>query len=193
MTSGKYFNKGVKTLDEPNVGFVARETPDKIVIFGEKNERYDVPIVEIQQVGANVLLGLTISDLQKYHVPRNAPLPTSRRDPWEEHNTHVDLASYEGKYPNSLFNKGVRAKNEDDVGHVFKETPDKIVVFGPYNRRYDIPKEEIYQVGMNVILNKDFPELRKYEVNKDNPLPTGEHVNAISKEAYPEHHNDIQE
>ena len=39
MTSGRYFNKGVKTLDEPNVGFVARETPDKIVIFGEKNER----------------------------------------------------------------------------------------------------------------------------------------------------------
>ena len=92
-----------------------------------------------------------------------------------------------------LFNKGVRAKNEDDVGHVFKETLDKIVVFGPYNRRYDIPKDEIYQVGMNVILNKDFPELRKYEVNKDNPLPTGEPVNAIYKEAYPEHHKENQE
>ena len=44
MVSGKYFNKGVKTLDNPNIGFVVRETPDKIVIFGEKNERYDVPI-----------------------------------------------------------------------------------------------------------------------------------------------------
>jgi sporulation protein YlmC with PRC-barrel domain len=186
MTSGKYFNKGVKTLDNPNIGVVVRETPDKIVIFGERNERYDVPYTEIQQVGGNVLLGLKLDELQKYAVPRNSPLPTSRKDPWKEHPAHIDFASYEGKYPNSLFNKGVRAKNEDDVGHVFKETPDKIVVFGQYNRRYDIPKEEIYQVGMNVILNKDFPELRKYEVNKDNPLPTGEPLHVINKEAFPE-------
>jgi hypothetical protein len=39
---------------------VVRETPDKIVIFGEKNERYDVPDSEIQEVGANVLLGLNM-------------------------------------------------------------------------------------------------------------------------------------
>jgi hypothetical protein len=81
MVSGKYFNKGVKALDDPNIGFVVRETPDKIVIFGEKNERYDVPISEIQQVGANVLLGLKIADLRKYAVPRDLPLPTSRKDP----------------------------------------------------------------------------------------------------------------
>ncbi len=186
MTSGKYFNKGVKTIDEPNVGFVARETPDKIVVFGEKNERYDVPFNEIQQVGANVLLGCKYSDLQKYAVPRNSPLPTSRKDPWDDHEAVVDLASYEGKYPDTLFNKGVRAKNEDDVGHVFKETLDKIVVFGQYNKRYDIPKSDIYQVGMNVILNKDFPELRKYEVNKDSPLPSGEPIHTVNDEAYPE-------
>jgi sporulation protein YlmC with PRC-barrel domain len=186
MTSGKYFNKGVKTIDEPNVGFVAREAPDKIVVFGEKNERYDVPIKEIQQVGANVLLGCKYSDLQKYAVPRNLPLPTSRKDPWDDHEAVLDLASYEGKYPATLFNKGVRAKNEDDVGHVFKETPDKIVVFGQYNKRYDIPKSDIYQVGMNVILNKDFPEIRKYEVNKDSPLPSGEPIHTVNDEAYPE-------
>jgi sporulation protein YlmC with PRC-barrel domain len=186
MTSGKYFNKGVKTLDEPNVGFVARETPDKIVIFGEKNERYDVPITEIQQVGANVLLGLKFAELNKYAVPRNSPLPSSRKDPWEDHDSVTDLASYEGRYPNSLFNKGVRAKNEDDVGHVFKETTDKIVVFGQYNQRFDIPKSEIYQVGMNVILKLDFPEIHKYAVNKDSPLPTGEPLHVINEEAYPE-------
>jgi hypothetical protein len=44
MASGKYFNRGVKTLDDPDVGFVVRETPDKIVVFGGKNTRYDVPI-----------------------------------------------------------------------------------------------------------------------------------------------------
>jgi sporulation protein YlmC with PRC-barrel domain len=186
MTSGRYFNKGVKALDEPNVGFVARETSDKIIIFGAKNERYDVPVKEIQQVGANVLLGLKYSDLAKYSVPRNSPLPTSRIDPWEDHDSVTDLASYEGKYPRSLFNKGVRAKNEDDVGHVFKETNDEIVVFGQYNKRYDIPKSEIYQVGMNVILKVDYPEISKYEVNKDNPLPTGESIHALHDEAFPE-------
>ncbi len=186
MASGKYFNKGVKALNNPNVGFVVRETQDKIVIFGEKNERYDVPISNIQQVGANVLLGLNHEDLQKYSVPRGAPLPTSRRDPWVEDDGVVDLATYEGKYPQSLFNKGVRAKNEDDVGHVFKETNDKIVVFGQYNKRYDLPKSVIYQVGMNVILNIDYPEINRYEVNKDSPLPTGEPVHALNDEAFPE-------
>ena len=140
MVSGKYFNKGVKALNDPNVGFVVRETPDKIVIFGEKNERYDVPISNIQQVGANVLLGLNYEDLQKYSVPRDDPLPTSRRDPWEEDDALADLATYEGKYPNSLFNKGVRAKNEDHVGHILKETAHKIMVFVSYNHRYDITK-----------------------------------------------------
>lgn len=95
----------------------------------------------------------------------------------------VDLASYEGKYPNSLFNKGVRAKNEDDVGHVMKETQDKIVVFGTSNNRYDIPKSEIYQVGMNVILKIDFPQIFNYQVEKDNPLPSGGHISEIDKEA----------
>ena len=59
MTSGKYFNKGVKSLDSPDMGHVVRETPDKIVVFGGKDERYDIPISEVQQVGANVLIGRT--------------------------------------------------------------------------------------------------------------------------------------
>jgi sporulation protein YlmC with PRC-barrel domain len=193
MASSKYFNKGVKALNDPNVGFVVRETPDKIVVFGEKNERYDVPIKEIQQVGANVLLGLNYEDLQKYSVPRDSPLPTSRRDPWEEDDRVVDLGTYEGKYPNTLFNKGVMAKNEDHVGHVMKETPDKIVVFGPYNHRFDIPKSGIYQVGANVILKIDFPEIFKYEVKRDDPLPTGEHIDTISKDAYPEDYHGPRE
>ena len=186
MVSGKYFNKGVKTLDNPNIGFVVRETPDKIVIFGEKNERYDVPISKIQQVGANVLLGLDSSELREYSISRDAPLPTSKKNPWEKDDSVVDLSSYEGKYPNTLFNKGVRAKNEDHVGHVMKETNDKIVIFGEGNNRFDIPKSEIYQVGMNVILKIDFPEIFKYRVDKNSPLPTGENIEEINKESYPE-------
>ena len=30
MTSGKYFNRGVMSLDIPHIGFVVRETEDKI-------------------------------------------------------------------------------------------------------------------------------------------------------------------
>jgi hypothetical protein len=125
LTSGKYFNKGVKALDAPDLGHVVRETPDKIVVFGDKDERYDIPISEINQVGANVLIGLPFSEIEKkYEVSRKEPLPTSRQDPWREDDGMVDLSAYEGKYPNSLFNKGVRANNEDDVGYVIKETKD---------------------------------------------------------------------
>ena len=58
MTSGKYFNRGVMALDSPYIGHVVRETDDKIVIFGEKNDRYDIPKSEIQTTGRNVLIGL---------------------------------------------------------------------------------------------------------------------------------------
>lgn len=188
MTSGKYFNKGVKALDEPNVGFVVRETPDKIVVFGEKNERFDIPIKEIEQVGANVLIGMKFDELRKYAVSRDAPLPAGREDPWDEGERMVDLATYEGRYPNTLFNKGVRAKNEDHVGHVMKETNDKVVIFGQNNKRFDVPKSEIYQVGMNVILKIDFPTIFNYETDKNAPLPSGEPIETVESEAFPNEH-----
>lgn len=52
-----------------------------------------------------------------------------------------------------------------------KETNDMIVIFGESNKRYDVPKTEIYQVGMNVILKLNFSDLTKYEVRKDSPMP----------------------
>jgi sporulation protein YlmC with PRC-barrel domain len=187
MVSGRYFNRGVKTLDNPDIGYVVRETPDKIIVFGGKGNRYDIPLSKIQQVGANVLIGLPFSELErKYRVNRNHPLPTSRKDPWKDEKQQVDLAYYEGKYPKSLFNKGVRAENEDDLGFVAKETPDKIIVFGYSNDRYDIPKSEIIAVGMNVIIGKNFPELSKYKVDRNAPLPTGESIETIAEEAFPE-------
>jgi adenylate cyclase len=73
-----------------------------------------------------------------------------------------------GKY----FNKGVRAKNEDDLGHVMKETYDKIIVFGYSNTRYDIPKHHVSAVGRSISLNIDFPEIYKYQVNRNSRLPT---------------------
>jgi hypothetical protein len=56
MTSGKYFNKGVKALDSPHVGHVVRETDDKIVVFGGGDDRYDIPKSEIRFTSGNVLI-----------------------------------------------------------------------------------------------------------------------------------------
>src|ERR671916_304001 len=115
-------------------------------------------------------------------VIREAPLPTSRPlNPWT-YEKDVDLATFEGKYPHSLFNKGVRAENEDHVGHVMKETNEKIVVFGDHNFRYDIPKSRIIAVGRNVILDMNFPEISKYKMDIDAPLPTGEPVETLVDE-----------
>jgi sporulation protein YlmC with PRC-barrel domain len=187
MTSGKYFNKGVKALDAPHIGHVVRETPEAVVVFGGKQERYDIPIKEIQQVGANVLIGLPFVDIiKKYTVSRKQPLPARRKDPWPDDHRVVDLATYEGKYPNSLFNKGVRANNEDDVGHIMKETKDRIVVFGYSNQRFDIPKSHIIAVGRNAILDINFPDIFKYEANRNAPLPTeGPSSKSIDGEGFP--------
>ena len=187
LVSGKYFNKGVKALDAPDLGHVVRETPDKIVVFGGKDQRYDIPISEIKQVGANVLIGLPLSEIEKkYKISRKQPLPSSRKDPWPDNDRMVNLSTYEGKYPNSLFNKGVRAKNEGDIGYVIKETPDKIVVFGYSNQRFDISKSHIMAVGRNVILDIDFPEIFRYQVDRNAPLPTGEPIEKVVEEPYPE-------
>jgi class 3 adenylate cyclase len=104
------------------------------------------------------------------------------------------LATYERKYPKGLFNKGVRVLNEDHVGHIMKETNDNIVIFGDYNYRFDVPKSEIKEVGRNVILNMDFPELAsKYKVDRNAPLPTGEPIEKINDETYPEQYYDYKE
>jgi hypothetical protein len=68
---------------------------------------------------------------------------------------------------------------------VLKETDEKIVIFGENNKRFDIPKSLIYQVGMNVILKIDFPEIFEYEVPKEAPLPTGEPIETVDRDVFP--------
>jgi sporulation protein YlmC with PRC-barrel domain len=183
MVSGKYFNKGVMALDAPHIGHVIRDTNDKIVVFGDGNDRYDIPKSEIKMVDRNVLIGLNICEIaRKYKLSREEPLPFDRTTfPEWSPGPNVDLATYERKYPKGLFNKGVRAKNEDHIGHVMKETDDKIVIFGDYNYRFDVPKSRIYEVGRNVVLDMDFPELMmKYKVDKNASLPTGEPIEKLA-------------
>ena len=195
MTSGKYFNKGVKALDAADVGHVVRETMDKIIVFGQKEARYDIPISEIQQVGANVLIGLHMSEIvDRFKVKRKEPLPHGRSKSWPyEASADIDLATYEGKYPKSLFNKGVRAFNEDDLGHIMKETNDKIIIFGYSNARYDIPKSHIIAVGRNVILNIDFPEINKYQMTRNAPLPADKQEGQVEQKELHGDANNVDE
>jgi adenylate cyclase len=196
MTAWKHFNRGVMALDSPYLGHVVRETYDKIVVFGEGNDRYDIPKSEIQTTGRNVLIGLNLSEIAKrYKVNRQEPLPTTEPlEHWTQ-GENVDLATYERKYPKSLFNKRVRVLNEDHIGHVMKETDTKMVIFGSYGYRFDVPKSKIKEVGRNVILNMDFPELAaKYKVDRNAELPTGEPIDKINDQAYPEEdHQEIKE
>ena len=196
MTTGRYFNRGVMALDSPYIGHVVRETEDKIVVFAEANDRYDIPKSEIQTTGRNVLIGLNLYEIaNKYKVSRQEPLPTTlQMQNWTQ-GKNLDLATFERKYPKGLFNKGVRVLNEDHVGHVMKETDDKVVIFGDYNYKFDIPKSEIKEVGRNVILNMDFLELaRKYKLDRNAPLPTGEPIEKINDDTYPEiYHQDEHE
>lgn len=85
--------------------------------------------------------------------------------------TRIDLATYEGKYPTSLFNKGVRTQDEDHVGHVIKETATKIVVDGHFDYRFVVPKEKIVAAGRNVILGMLFKDVLAYRVSRNDPLP----------------------
>jgi hypothetical protein len=74
-----------------------------------------------------VLIDLPLYEIvKKYKVSRDQPLPASKKDPWTKPG-NIDLASYERQYPKSLFNKGVRTQDEEHIGHVMKETDDKIV------------------------------------------------------------------
>jgi hypothetical protein len=181
MVSGRYFNKGVKALDSPHVGHVVRETDDKIVVFGEGDDRYDIPTSAIRFAAGNVLVDLPFYEIvRKYKVDRKEALPTKSAS-FVDLPEPVDLATYEGKYPKSLFNKGVRTQDEEHVGHVMKETDDKIVVWGHYDWRFDIPKSTIIAVGRNVILKMDYPDVFKYRVDKSAPLPTGEPVDTLAE------------
>ena len=82
-----------------------------------------------------------------------------------------EMAAYEGEYPRSMFNKGVRTQDEEHVGHVMKETGDTVVVFGERGFRFDVPKSAIITVGRNVILGMDYADVFRHRVDRDAPLP----------------------
>jgi hypothetical protein len=44
-----------------------------------------------------------------------------------------------------------------------------------------------------VIVDMDYPEIYKYQVDKNAPLPTGEPIKKLNEEAYPEHYHGPKE
>jgi hypothetical protein len=68
-----------------------KETDDKIVIFGEHNNRFDVPKSSIRFVGRNVILGMDWNELFKYKVDKDTPLPSG--EPVENLAAEEDVVS----------------------------------------------------------------------------------------------------
>jgi hypothetical protein len=160
---------------------VVRETSDKIVVLGEGDDRYDTPTSMIRFAAGNVLVDLPFYEIvRKYKIDRKDPLPADSV-PFVDLPEPVDLAIYEGKYPKSLFNKGVHTQDEEHIGHVMKDTDEKIVIWGHYNWRFDVSKSKIVAVGRNVILGEDYQDVFKYNVDKDAPLQTGEPVDTLAE------------
>jgi hypothetical protein len=78
MTGGNYLNKDVLALETPHIGYVIRETENKIIVYNGIMDRYDIPKSEIQNTGRNVLIGLPLYGIvHKYKVRREEeePLP----------------------------------------------------------------------------------------------------------------------
>lgn len=182
VTSDKLFSKKVRALDSPHIGYVIRETEDKIVVYGEGDERYDILKTEIQKEGKSILIGLPLYEVvRRYKRSRKSPLPTAKPvAKWTSE--EVNLATYEKKHPNALFNKSVKTREGEHVGHVMKETKDTIVIFGHYFYRFDVPKSSIFAVGKNVILNMDYPHVFHYRVDRNTPLPAEESVAELAEE-----------
>ncbi len=159
------------SLNSPYIAHVNEETVDNLVVFEEQNGRSNIPFSEIKTTVGNLLTDLTIKKIsKKYPVKRNGVLNADDKIDARDSPTNIDH-SLPSKYPNSLFSKGVKILNEDFVGFIMKETKDKIVVFGNYVQRYDIPKSKTYEVGGDIILNMNFKEFVTYEVDNYVSLP----------------------
>ena len=159
------------SLVSPYIGHENKETIDNLVVYEEQNGRNNIHFSEIKTTPRNLLTDLTIKKMSKKNlVKRNGLSYVDDKINARHLPTNIDHG-LPSKYPNSLFSKGVKILNDDFVGFIMKETKDKIVVFGNYVQRYDIPKSKTYEVGDNIILNMNIKEFISYEVDNYTSLP----------------------
>ena len=105
-------------------------------------------------------------DLKKYHLNRNDVLLSANSN-FESELTDKTNETALDIYPNSLFNKKVSLVDHSFVGFIMEMTDTKIVVFGDYEQRYDIPKSKAAEVDNNIIVNMEWSEFVSYKI--DNP------------------------
>ena len=159
------------SLVSPYIGPENKETIDNLVISEEQNGRNNIHFSEIKTITRNLLTDVTIKKMSRKYLAKRNSLPYVDDEINARHfPTNIDHG-LPSKYPNSLFSKGVKILNEDFVGFIMKETKDKIVVFGNYVQRYDIPKSKTYEVGDNIFLNMNIKEFLTYEVDNYTSLP----------------------
>ena len=155
----------------PYLGHENKETIDNLVTYEEQNGRINIHFSEIKATPRYLLTDLTIKKMSRKNlVKRNGLSHVDAEINARYLPTNIDHG-LPSKYPNSLFSKGVKILNDDFVGFIMKETKDKIVVFGNYVQRYDIPKSKTYEVGDNIILNMNIKEFESYEVDNYASLP----------------------
>jgi len=103
-------------------------------------------------------------NLKRYLLNRNDILLTTdlsnENDLW----LNETVESAIDKFPNSLFNKKVILLNKDFVGFMMKVQDNKIVVFGDYDQRFDVPLSKAYEVGDNIVLEMNWSELNTYKI-----------------------------
>ena len=106
-------------------------------------------------------------DLKKYHLNRNDVLLSANSN-FESELTDKTNETALDIYPNSLFNKKVSLVDHGFIGFMMEMTDTKIVVFGDYEQRYDIPKSKVIKVDSNIILDMEWSEFVSY--NSDDKL-----------------------
>ena len=79
----------------------------------------------------------------------------------------------------NYFNKCVKALESPHISHIMRETNDKIVIWGHYDWRFDIPKSKIVGFGRNVILGMNSQDA--FKVDRDASSPTVESVESIAQ------------
>jgi hypothetical protein len=110
---------------------------------------------------------ITNDELKKYHLARNDILLST--------NSGFEIELFENKtnetaldiFPNSLFNKKVSLSDNSFIGFMMEMTDSKIVVFGDYEQRYDIPKIKTAEFNNNIVLAMEWNEFASYRVNGD--------------------------
>jgi hypothetical protein len=103
-------------------------------------------------------------ELKKYHLNRNDILLST--------NSGFEIELFESKtnetaldiFPNSLFNKKVSLLNDNFVGFMMKMTDAKIIVFGDYEQRYEIPKIKAIETDNNIIVDMRWDEFASYRI-----------------------------